>query len=185
MREARASSYGLLRWGACAVAALSSLVGSRSWADDIPLIPAIEAVYLTKFAPFVEWPSGAVAAGGRLIICVMNDDRIADAAALAITSSRATALTLVRRVAPSGPTGGCQILFIGSSDVATVRTALAALAAAPTLTVTAGADAGCEGVINFVVRDDHVRFEIDVSQAARHRLKISSKLLSVAVSVEP
>ncbi|HEU5335061.1 MAG TPA: YfiR family protein, partial [Terriglobales bacterium] len=40
------------------------------------------------------------------------------------------------------------------------------------------------GVINFVVEQDRVRFEISLAAAQRQRLKISSKLLAVARVVD-
>ena len=40
------------------------------------------------------------------------------------------------------------------------------------------------GIINFVVQDDRVRFEIDNEAAAQNGLVISSKLLSLAINVK-
>ena len=52
------------------------------------------------------------------------------------------------------------------------------------LTVTdAATDPAAKGIINFVIEDDRVRFEIDNSTAAAGGLTISSKLLSLAVHV--
>ena len=41
------------------------------------------------------------------------------------------------------------------------------------------------GVIDFVIRDGKVRFAIDRTLARRQRLELSSKLLEIAVAVEP
>jgi hypothetical protein len=51
--------------------------------------------------------------------------------------------------------------------------------------VTNEATQGHKGIVNFVIVDDRVRFEIDDAEAARRGLRISSKLLSLAVSVKP
>jgi YfiR/HmsC-like len=52
------------------------------------------------------------------------------------------------------------------------------------LTVTDGAaDPDNRGIINFVISDGRVRFEIDNLAAEASRLTISSKLLSLAVRV--
>jgi hypothetical protein len=53
------------------------------------------------------------------------------------------------------------------------------------LTVTDAAPSGVHGIVNFVLLDDRVRFEIDLGQAARNGIAISSKLLSLAVTVQP
>jgi YfiR/HmsC-like len=41
------------------------------------------------------------------------------------------------------------------------------------------------GVVNFVLRDNRVRFEIDENAASEDGLTISSKLLQLAVRVRP
>jgi len=68
-----------------------------------------------------------------------------------------------------------------------VKQLLAPVAAsAPVLTVTDSIDAlDAKGMINFVVADNRVRFEIDDAAARRSGLVISSKLLSLALSVRP
>jgi hypothetical protein len=52
------------------------------------------------------------------------------------------------------------------------------------LTVTdAARTPNARGIIHFVVQNDRVRFHIDERAAARNGLSISSKLLSLALSV--
>src|SRR5581483_8974891 len=78
---------------------------------------------------------------------------------------------------------GCTVAFAAGS-AAQVAADLAALHGSPVLTVTDGAtDPAATGIINFVVVDGRVRFEIDARAAAANRLTISSKLLSLATRV--
>jgi hypothetical protein len=66
-----------------------------------------------------------------------------------------------------------------------VADALDKVRGAPVLTVTDGAsDTGSRGMVNFVLRDNRVRFEIDEISASQSGLMISSKLLSLAVPRE-
>jgi hypothetical protein len=54
----------------------------------------------------------------------------------------------------------------------------------PVLTATdAIHEAAAKGIVNFVIVNDRVRFEIDNVTAIRDGLAISSKLLSLALSV--
>ena len=54
------------------------------------------------------------------------------------------------------------------------------------LTVTDAAVSRDEkGIVHFVIHDDRVRFEIDDRAAAENGLMISSKVLSLALSVTP
>ena len=79
---------------------------------------------------------------------------------------------------------GCQIAFI-SASVRETRTVLNALNGASTLTVGESPNFARDGgMINFVLENQRVRFEINLGAAKRARLRISSKLLSLARIVE-
>jgi hypothetical protein len=160
----------LTRWIAIALAAL---IANPASADDQQVISAIEAAYLTKFAPFVEWPANAAATA----LCVRGDDGIADLVGRALAAPSPSPVPF-RRLDPGTPPIGCRILFAADPDPATL--AMPAL-----LTVTRQAADNTKGIVNFVIVDDRVRFEIDDAKAARQGLKISSKLLSLAVAVKP
>lgn len=162
------------RW-TCAAAAVACLVAGAARADDHPVVAAIEAAYLTKFPAFVEWPPG-----GPTALCVLAPDAIGRLIEQAESKLPADAgPATVERLRPGSPALGCGVLFVGDPDAA-----MPAMASA-TLVVTDQAAEGHKGVINFVIRDDRVRFEIDDAEAARHGLIISSKLLSLAVAVKP
>ncbi len=61
-----------------------------------------------------------------------------------------------------------------------------ALRGSAVLTVSdAKAQAAATGIINFVVKDERVRFDIDDDAAMQNRLAISSKLLGIALNVKP
>jgi hypothetical protein len=53
------------------------------------------------------------------------------------------------------------------------------------LTVTDSGAGGGAGIIDFVVRDNRVRFDINDEAAAQNGLVISSKLLNLALNVKP
>lgn len=78
----------------------------------------------------------------------------------------------------------CHILFIASSKKAEMKQIVESLRGADVLTVgdTKGF-AKMGGMINFVLEDDRVRFEVNQTAAEQTGLRISSKLLSVAVLV--
>ena len=162
------------RWTSVA-AALACLIAGTARAQDQPVVAAIEATYLTKFPAFVEWPPG-----GPTALCVLAPDAIGRLIEQAESKLPAEAgPPTVQRLAPAMPALGCGMLFVGDRDAH-----LPPLSPA-TLVVTDQAAEGHKGVINFVIRDDRVRFEIDDAEAARHGLIISSKLLSLAVAVKP
>ena len=74
---------------------------------------------------------------------------------------------------------------MGADQGDALRTVAAKIAGRPVLLVTdqpSGIDAG--GMVNFVLIDNHVRFEVSLPTAERSRLRISSELLAVAFRVQ-
>ena len=72
--------------------------------------------------------------------------------------------------------------FVAPSPRQAVAEALDKVRGTPVLTVTDdGPDPASRGVIDFVLRDGHIRFRIDGRAAGGDGLAISSKLLSLAV----
>jgi hypothetical protein len=155
-------------------------------ADDGSLEFAVKAAFITKFLPFVGWPNGAFAAsGGPFRICVAGLDpfgglldRAADHQSIAGHPITVQRLPVVVK------NNGCQVLFAGGSPEQPVADMLAAIRGTPVLTVTdTASDPANRGVINFIISEDRVRFEIDETAAEQNGLAISSKLLSLATRV--
>jgi hypothetical protein len=75
-------------------------------------------------------------------------------------------------------------MFVTGSDEQSIAEVLATVRGAPVLTVTDGqAATGSIGILNFVVTDGHVRFEIDLHSAVENGLTISSKRPGLAFQV--
>jgi N-acetylglucosamine-6-phosphate deacetylase len=89
----------------------------------------------------------------------------------------------VRRIDALTPAAACQIAFISHLAPQNVHAVLDAVRGTPVLTVTDSTAAGEGGIVQFVIRDGRVAFEVDTAAAARNHLTISSKLLQLAVAV--
>jgi hypothetical protein len=149
---------------------------------------AIKATYLYKFAPFVEWPKTAFGSpDSPFVICVLGANPFGGELDEAVAGQRLFGRPIaVQRLSAVAAKSGCQILFAGASPTQPVAAALAAVRGTPVLTVTDSEDnEGVRGIVNFVIADNHVRFQIDDATAAANGLVISSKLLSLAVEVTP
>jgi len=90
----------------------------------------------------------------------------------------------VRRLARGEAPEGIHALFVSRSMAPQLPALLAALQGRPVLTVTELDPGGPTGMINFVVADDKVRFDILLPPATHSGLKISVRLLGVARRVE-
>lgn len=155
-------------------------------ADENGLALAVKAAYLVKIQPFISWPAASFANEvAPFAICVAGQDpfgSLLDRAAAGLNfQGRAI---VVRRLPEAGAVAGCHTLFIASSDPKILRRTLEAVRGQPVLTVTdAVTETDAQGIINFLVIDDRVKFTINDDAAERNGLDISSKLLSLAVSV--
>jgi hypothetical protein len=156
----------------------------RAEATEESLEYAVKATYLYKFAPFVEWPTGA-STSTALELCVAGDDPFGSILDRAVSGQRVGGRPVeVRRLAAVRPGDDCHILYLAGSPEQSTAEALEAMRGAPVLTVTDAAQGeGPKGVIHFVIQDNRVRFEIDAQAASARGLKISSKLLDLAVNV--
>ena len=172
---------------ACVAASLAILFEAaveRPSFAQIPLEIAVKATDLYKFAAFIDWPNSAFAGpNDPAVVCVAGEDPFGAVLDQAVRGQRIGARPIVvmrlDRVERGAP---CTILFIAPSRRQPPAEALDRMRGQPVLTVTDEADdPGARGMIDFVLRDGHVRFRIDPRAAERSGLSISSKLLSLAV----
>jgi hypothetical protein len=143
----------------------------------------VKAAFLYNFAKFVEWPPiGFRDAAAPLQICVLGRDpfgqELRDITNEKTVNGRRLEVSDVLDVQQART---CHIVFISSSEKARLKQILDGLQGTDALTVgdTKGfAEQG--GMINFVLENNRVQFEVNSKAAGQAGLKISSKLLSVA-----
>lgn len=145
---------------------------------------SVKANYLARFAAFVQWPAGSVpASGSPLVICVVGDDPFGRQLDQALTGQSVNGHRITaRRLARLEAASGCHIAYLAGSSAQTVAAGLAA-AGRGVLTVTDEARGPERGAVHFVLFQTRVRFHVDTGQASRRGLTISSRLLSLALSV--
>jgi hypothetical protein len=173
-----------------AFAALAMMLGATAaaWAQGAALEYAVKAAYLFKFPPFVAWPAGTFAAGDSPInFCVVGAPAFAEQLEKIVGGQKIEEHPIVlRRLALVAPNSGCQVMYVGTGEAQSLLEALTLTRGQPMLTVTDGVrDSRAKGIMNFVLDDNRVRFEIDNAAARAAGLTISSKLLSLAVRVAP
>lgn len=143
----------------------------------------VKAAFLFNFAKFVEWPADAFpGVDAPLQICLLGQDPFGNEFEEVIGDKSVNGHR-IEVIHPSGvpQARGCQIIFVSSSEKRKALEILRGLRGASVLTVgdTAGF-AGMGGIINFVLDDGRVRFEINMKAAERAHLKVSARLLTVA-----
>jgi hypothetical protein len=148
----------------------------------------VKAAFLFSFTKFVEWPKDVFPnADAPLQICVLGQDPFGREFEQSIVEK----IVNGRRVELAHPDGvtqarGCQVLFIAASEKKRMHDILRALEGASVLTVgdtPSFIETG--GIINFVLDQERVRFEINLRAAELAHLKLSARLLTVAKLVLP
>lgn len=174
---------------ALAVVALGmALLPGKASAADESVEYAVKAAFLHKFGSFVEWPATAFASPtSPFQLCVVGEDPFGAALDKAVSGQQIARRPVeVRRLKTVKPDSGCHIVYLAASETQRFAQINEALRGSSVLTVSDGRSPGAAtGIINFVIKDDRVRFDIDDEAAAQNRLAISSKLLSVALNVKP
>ena len=177
MGGVRAILFGMM--GALALAVPTAAPAQPSETD-------VKAAFLPRFARYVTWPPSAAPAGANpVVLCVIGDDPFRDALDSAARSQSVDGRRIVvRRFDSADSAGGCQIAFVAGSRSQTVGQSLASLRGRPVLTVTDSSNGSQRGIIHFSVVNGRVRFFIDNADADRRGLKISSRLLALAILVK-
>lgn len=168
------------RWGA--LAAAFGLIASPACAGDASIAAAVKATYLVKFPHYVAWP---VVAGSSpaapLVLCIVGRDPFGTAIDQAARGDRVDLHPIVvRRMAMIARGSGCHIAFIAGG---VAEKALPVIEGDSVLTVTDADETRVRGIIQFESRAGHIGFHLDDVAAQRGRLTISSRLLSIALSV--
>ena len=159
---------------------------ARTAEEPSTLENQVKAAFLYKFAGYVDWPSTSFARPDTpLTIAVAGADAIAAELVQATSGRTVEGRTVtVKRVKAGESLAGVHILFVGKAESARLNQWVQSARPISVLTVTESDGALAQGsVINFVMADRRVRFEVALDSAEKSKLKLSSRLLAVAQQV--
>jgi len=142
----------------------------------------VKAAYLFHFTRFVEWPARAGADDAEFVVAVLGASQFGEMVERTLAGKTAQDRPLsVRRISQPGEAARAGILFVGSLEARRMPEILEAVQGRSVLTVSdAPGFAEQGGIIGFRVVDKRVRFDVNVEQASRAGLKISSEMLKLA-----
>jgi len=161
----------------------SLLPGAQNYA---PTEYRSKAAFLATFPEFIEWPSDAFSsAQASLSLCVRGDfsfgTSLAETARGALPHGRRIE---VRWVHKDQDLRNCHIVFISRSESKRYRALLQAIAGAPVLTIGETPDfLDAGGAMSFTLQGGALHFEVNLAAATGAQLKISSRLLALALRV--
>ena len=178
---------GVLRTCALSILVAAGIAGPCAAQSDAQTAEyRVKAAFLYKFGGYVEWPQGVFAKpDSPIAIGVIGADALAEELARIVAGRTINGRPVtVRKLRPGEAVARLHVLFVGRSDSSRLADILAAAKGQPLLTVTETDEALKLGsMINFVVVEDKVRFDIAPPPSESSNLKISARLLGVARKV--
>lgn len=143
----------------------------------------VKAVFLLNFVKFVEWPAIDAGEGDTFSICILGEDPFGNSLDRIVqgesVDGKRVVIERVRRWQRP-----CRVLFVSSSEVELSR--ILASVGPGTLTVgEADNFLHAGGMIDFVIENRRIRFDINQKAARAASLSISSRMLAVARQVLP
>ncbi len=183
-RPASSARRGWLRLSLLALLAAAALCGHPAEAHgetDASVEQRVKAAMLYNFTRFITWP-GAV--GPDLRLCVMGRTAL-EPALREIEGKQSQGMVLrVKSGVADADLASCEMVLIGRSEAGRIDDLLSRLARRPVLTVSdLEGFATRGGVIELLLVDNKVRFDINTAAAQRAGLSISSKLLRLANNI--
>jgi hypothetical protein len=147
----------------------------------------VKAAFLFNFAKFVEWPPRAFPeASSPIIFGILGDDPFGAGLPAALERETVKGRSIrIEHYQPGDNFAGCHLLFVSRSAAGQAKEILDRTKGSNVLTVSETETFVAEGgMINFVLVDKSVRFDINPKAVANAGLKVSSKLLAVAHAVK-
>jgi hypothetical protein len=143
----------------------------------------IKAAFLLNFARFVEWSPLAVPEGSTLLFFCFDGAEDVRIAFQALTEGKEIEKRKIvnRKITSPGDARSCQAVFANDSKHDRESDLLKTAREAGALTVGDGRDfLSSGGMIQLVVDENKMRFDINLTTVTRAKLKLSSKLLALA-----
>ncbi|MFC1524145.1 YfiR family protein [Thermodesulfobacteriota bacterium] len=152
---------------------------------------SLKAVYLYNFLQFVRWPADKCLLNGNRMeeIGVIGDSPIIDSlqnlkAELKRTQNIEIIVRYLGPYVEGMDLSGCRLLFISRSEMKNIEKILVSVKDEPVLTVADGEESleqGC--MIVLLLRMNKVRWAVNRESAKQSGLRLSSRLLTMAVKI--
>jgi hypothetical protein len=173
---------GKLRVLACLIlyalaAAVSTSTGTTAPTAEVQ----VKTAFVYNFVKFVQWPPTVFPSDETpIVLCVLGDDPLGNALESLKGKTAQGRRIEVRQISKITEIRGCQIVYVCRSErehktkiITEIKPYMLTVGDMPSF-VSAG------GMINLILSDNRVAFEINVAAADKSGLKISSQLLKLA-----
>jgi hypothetical protein len=147
----------------------------------------IKAVWLLNFARYVEWPTNAFASPrAPVVVGIFGPNPFGVTLEKTFSGKTVSGRPLaIKRLGGERDAQGCHLIFFPNSERKRQREMLVKQREAAVLTVGESDDfLGDGGIIQFVRKEDTIRFAVNLEPARPARLNLSANLVKIAVLVK-
>jgi hypothetical protein len=165
----------------CATLALPSRAQTVDSSDSSEYL--IKAGFTYNFAKLMDWPASTFPQpDSPIVIGILGNDPFGSTLESVLAGKKVNERSFVIKHLKWGTDiKGCNILYVSTSEASHLDEIFHLLKGLPILTI--GQMPGFArrgGIVNFVIENDKVRFEVNVEAAKQADISISSRLLTLA-----
>lgn len=145
----------------------------------------VKAAFIIQFTKFIDWPDDAFKGDSEpFVIGIVGNDPFGSTMDNVAARQKAEGRSIVvKRFKADQDFTRCQVLYVGSNPKAVFKKLRDANSKC--LTIGDSSDfVSSGGAIGFLLDQNRIRFDINLSAAKNAKLTVSSKLLSLARSVK-
>ena len=148
---------------------------------------AVKAAFTYNFIRFVQWPEISSAHDADpFLLCFLGNEVVEKSFNTLNNKKIGIRAIKVHRLFPEKKCEQCDIIFISRDiDRSISKEIISKVKGTPVLTISETKEfTTYGGMINFVIKDGRLRFIINTSASKNQNLKISSRLLKLAIVVD-
>lgn len=144
----------------------------------------IKAVFILNFTKLIEWPK--IDRSGNFVVGVVGETPLySELFKMAKIKKVANQPLSIAKFNTIEDIGKCHILYVTKENCNAIKEVLKKVDNNSTLVITEKVGLADKGAgINFVVKDNRQKFELNITNVEKNKLKVSSNLESLAVSVK-
>ena len=141
----------------------------------------VQASYIYNIAKLVEWKEPALKSGPFIISVLGSSNLYQELVKKYAEKSIGKQPIEVRKLPKSADIEQCHVLFVGQSELSLLPSIYKHLDKKNTLVITEYPDALEDGaMVNFVIVNNTVKYEISLVNARKHKLEVGSTLVQLA-----
>ena len=161
-------------------------LGWTAWCGAAVSETSVKAAFVYQFLSYIDRPAGTLATGAPVIVGVLGAEQMAiELRRIAAGRTVDGHPVQVKVLSRNAPLDGVHVLFIGKAAARTQSVLASNAISRRIVAVTENDETTPEGcIINLVMVEGRVRFDVSLPAAQRAGVKLSSRLLSVARAVQ-